>query len=64
VNATNALSLAPGFSRVFRVVPKENRFNGFPPNLLSQPAKPLKRFGLLPPLFTRLKPGANERPFR
>lgn len=50
------LPLAPGFSRVSVTRSQGNRFNGFPGS-----AKPLKRFGLLAPSNTRLKPGANGR---
>ena len=44
---TQPLSLAPGFSRVYEPATVENCLNSFP----------LGSTG-----FTRLKPGANERP--
>ncbi len=53
------LSLAPGFSRVLACLMGANRFTGLPQ--AGRPAKPLKRFGLFIPSFTRLKPGANEK---
>ena len=54
--AQSALSLAPGFSRVYCDGARLSRFNGFLGG-----EKPLKRLGHRPTLDTRLKPGANER---
>ena len=51
------VSLAPGFSRVCRDAASLEPFQR-----LCAGVKPLKRFMLLTTAFTRLKPGANERP--
>lgn len=47
--------LTPGFSRVWLTSSDLSRFNGFSPV-----AKPLKRFHLICPTCTGLKPGVNE----
>ncbi len=53
------LSLAPGFSRVYRNCPMPEPFQ----RLLAEFEKPLKRSGSRPCFYTRPKPGANERTF-
>ena len=60
--AVHCLSLAPGFSRVLAGDDGESRFNGlgFVSPFGVRREKPLKRLLLRRPLFTGLKPGANE----
>ena len=57
MSARAAISLAPGFSWVYRPLAMANRFNG----LHRVTGKPLKRLSLACHGATRLKPGANER---
>ena len=57
-----AISLAPGFRRVFGGVKNHNRFSGFPSgwSRTASSRGPLKRLTISLPGNTRLKPGANE----
>jgi hypothetical protein len=51
----DAISLTPGFSRVWKATKLVSRFNG-----LSAVEKPLKRFWFVQRVSTGLNPGGNE----